>query len=158
MHDNPKKDMTLSVVLIGIGCLVLVEAGRIPAPVFESFGARPIPTAAATALIGLGALLWLTAWRRFARSTAESREAAPRLSLVPAKGTILILLALMTEAAMISFLHVQYVPAAWSLAVAIGLIIGGMGIGNIARSVLVGGVLAFGTFALFTQVFFLDLP
>lgn len=158
MHDNPKKDMTLSVVLIGIGCLVLVEAGRIPAPVFESFGARPIPSAAATGLIGLGVLLGLTAWRRLAGSTSESREAAPRLSLVPATPTLLILLALMTEAAMISFLHVPYVPAAWSLAAALGLILGGIGIGNIARSVLVGGVLALGTFALFTQVFFLDLP
>lgn len=158
MQDNPRTDLILSLVLIVVGIGVLFEVRRIPAPVFESFGAHPIPIAVAIALIALASLLGILSWRRLVREAADGASRGPRFSLVPKMGTVVVLAALVTEAGLISVFGLPYIAAAWALAISVSLLLGGTGRRNAVVSVLLGGVLASGTYALFTEVFFLDLP
>jgi len=154
MQSSPKSDLMLSGLLIFLGAAVLFEAKNIPRPVFESFGAHPVPVAVAWCIIVLSLVLGAKA---LLRMRTEASEPTSLAAFMPGP-TFLVLLALVGEAAAFTWLSVPYVAASWILATTVAIILGGLNKRNIIVSVVLGGILAVGTYLLFTYVFLLDLP
>jgi hypothetical protein len=148
-------DIVLGVALAAFGAAVLIESRNIPPPVFEAFGAAPVPRAAAVVLIVLGALLAIRAIPAVLRAGGTARAGIDPSVWLRTGATVAILIG---HAAAIEYLKLGFVAATVPALMAMFLVLGGLR----RRVLLAGAVLAALTplalLLLFTRVFQIDLP
>src|SRR5690606_24638914 len=153
--STAKADALLAVVMIGLGCAVLIETSRIPAPIFESFGSRPLPFVVATFIITLSIILLLRSLLRIVRQPALTRmRTAPVFVLRP----VLICILLSAHAVAVGSFQLPYAWATLALVIALIVVIDGPRPRSLVAGIALGAVLAIGTDQVFTRVFMLDLP
>lgn len=153
--NESRGDIVFGAALVALGAAVLVEAGNIPPPVFEAFGAAPVPRAAAVVLIALGSLLAVRAMPALLRDRGGMSAGTDRAAWLRSGATMLIAAG---HAAAIEYLMLDFVTATAPALMAMFLVLGGVR----PRVVVAGGLLAVLTplalLLLFTRAFQIDLP
>lgn len=153
--NQARWDIVLGLALAAFGCTIIAGTYAIPPPVFETFGAAPVPRTAAIILVLLSALMIaraVPASIRLANRTPATKDPTPWLQ---AAAVVAVLFA---HASAIRYLEVGFIVATSAALILMFAILGGLR----PRFLLVAAVLAMlipaALFLAFTRVFYIDLP
>ena len=148
-------DLILGLATAAFGLLILLEARSIREPVFETFGAAPVPRTAAVILIALSLVLVLRAVPHLARGRSLMALRPDLSAWARTGGTVAIVFA---HAAAIAFWGLGFIEATIPALVLMFLVLGGARPRYLAAAALVAVLTAAGIFLAFTRLFQIDLP
>lgn len=152
---KPTSDLLLGALLAVFGAVMLTGTYSIQPPVFESFGAAPVPRASALILMGLAAILLASAAIRLRRSPGA---AAFILGASAWRRTLAVLAVLILHSVAIGPFGIGFVVATIPMLIAMFVILGGRAPRFLALATGLAITVTIALYLVFTRLFQIDLP
>jgi len=153
-ETSPVADLWLGAFILIVCAATIWEVSDLPAGTFEPLGSGPVPRWTATIIIGLTVWVMFKAWCRLRGGwQVESPDVAPRWAdvLMICAFTLVYALLLHVRVARFDLLTTAY------LFVTIGVLVR-FRVQSLFAIAIVSAVVGFGSYAIFTKVFVVDLP
>jgi Tripartite tricarboxylate transporter TctB family len=148
-------DLLLGVSLAAFGMIVLVGTASIKAPVFEEFGAAPVPRYSAIMLIALSAVLAVRSVPTLLREGGLFSIAFDPAAWGRTGGVVAVMAA---YAAAIEYLDAGFVAATVPTLFVLFLVLGGRQLRFVAIAAALSVIVSVILFLVFTRLFQIDLP
>lgn len=145
-------DLVFAAVIIAVAVVVWVGTAGLPPPRWEPVGSAALPRGVSALMAGLAAIVAVRALRTPAEGGSEPVTVRAVARLLALAGLLVVTVALM-DARLVGFR-----PAAIGFLFLACVILGGLSVRNVLVSAVFAVVLALSLHAVFTRLFYIDLP
>ena len=151
---SKRGDFLFAIAIVAAALVVFAGTASLPPPRYEPIGSAAIPRIMGGILVFLSALLIFNVWRRPAAVPEQDRESRIATPLVPilSAGAIILYVAVM------DFGWLGFRPATALLLFALAFGLTGFRRRAALPAAIFALVLSLGTFFVFTEFFYIDLP